>query len=121
MQVQVNSDSTVSVHEELALRVAGAIESALSRFSDQITRVEVHLSDVNAGKGGADDKRCTMEARLAGMQPIAVSDQADTIQYAIDGATGKMERALESATGKLHHRAAKKHAEPGTNEDVSSD
>lgn len=119
MHVQVNSDSTVGVHKEFALRVAATIESALSRFSDQITRVEVHLSDVNAGKGGADDKRCTMEARLAGMPPIAVSDQAATIQYAIDGATGKMERALESATGKLDHRAARRQAEPSTTDDLS--
>lgn len=112
MHVQVNSDSNVGVHEEFALRVAAAVASALSRFSDQVTRIEVHLSDVNAGKGGAADKRCTMEARLAGLQPIAVSHQADTIQHAIDGASGKLERALDSAVGKLHHRSARKHAEP---------
>lgn len=103
MHVQVNSDSNVGIHEEFALRVAEAVENALSRFSDQVTRIEVHLSDVNAGKGGAYDKRCTMEARLAGLQPIAVSHQADTIQHAIDGASGKLERALDSAVGKLHH------------------
>jgi len=104
MHVQVYSDSNAGAHEEFAQRVTGTIESALSRFGDQITRVEVHLTDVNAGKGGTDDKRCTMEARLAGMHPIAVSHQAGTVLHAIDGATAKLERALDSAVGKLHQR-----------------
>lgn len=104
MHVQVHSDSNASAHEEFVLRVTGIVESALTRFADQITRVEVHLTDINAGKGGVGDKRCTMEARLAGMQPIAVSHQADTAQRAIDGAIGKLERAMDHAIGKLQQR-----------------
>jgi hypothetical protein len=44
------------------------VTHALRRFASQITRVEVHVADVNAGKQGSADKRCMMEARPAGRQ-----------------------------------------------------
>ena len=100
MQVQINSDNSVNVPEDLMSHVAADIEGALNRYSDQITRVEVHLGDVNAAKGGSTDKRCLIEARLAGRKPIAVDHQAGTFEHAIDGATGKMQRAIETIIGK---------------------
>jgi ribosome-associated translation inhibitor RaiA len=101
MQVQLNTDRQITVDDELAHQVEAAVESALSRFGDQITRVEVHLSDVNSDKGGDDDKRCVLEARLAGLRPVAVSHQAATLQQAIDGAAKKLERSLDSTLGRL--------------------
>lgn len=83
--------------------MSGVVESALSRFSDHITRVEVHLSDENSDKkGGTRDMRCMMEARLEGRQPIAVSHQAATLDLAVDGAAGKLTRLIESTVEKLH-------------------
>jgi ribosome-associated translation inhibitor RaiA len=49
-----------------------------------------------------------MEARLTGLQPIAVSDHAATLHQAISGATEKLKRAVDSAVGKLHDH--KRHA-----------
>lgn len=43
------------------------ISEVLSRFSQQIKRVEVHFSDEDGNKGGINDKRCMVETRLAGM------------------------------------------------------
>ena len=62
MQVQVN---TVEGREELSRQVEAEVAVALSQFADHLSRVEVHLGDVNAGKGGADE-RCMMEARSNG-------------------------------------------------------
>lgn len=47
-----------------------------------ISRVEVHLSDEDGKKGGQNDKRCMMEARLDGRQPAAGRriDQCDEPQ-----------------------------------------
>lgn len=45
MQIQINTDSNVEGPEEIADQVKGVVESALSVFSDRISRVEVHLSD----------------------------------------------------------------------------
>jgi hypothetical protein len=59
--------------------------SALSRVSDHITRVEVHLSDASDRKSGSNDKCCMMEARLENRRPIAVTHEAETLDHAVDG------------------------------------
>ena len=102
MQVQINTDRNIEGHEALAAQVSGVVESALSRFSDSITRVEVHLSDENSDKkGGNDNMRCVMEARLEGRQPIAVTQQAATLDEAVDGAADKLHRLIESHLERL--------------------
>ncbi|MBV7536179.1 HPF/RaiA family ribosome-associated protein [Duganella sp. sic0402] len=109
MQIQVNTDKTIANHAGLDDHVQSVVSNALHRFGEQITRVEVHLSD-NLGQKSADgDNRCLMEARLTGLQPIAVSDHAATLHQAISGATDKLKRAVDSAVGKLHD--SKRHAE----------
>lgn len=40
MKVQINTDDNVQGHEALAERVEAEVESALSRFREDITRVE---------------------------------------------------------------------------------
>jgi ribosome-associated translation inhibitor RaiA len=101
MQIQVNTDDNVEGRDELARRVEAEINNTLGRFSEQITRIEVHLSDENAGKSGGADKRCLMEARLAGRQPEAVSHQGATLEEAFSGAAKKLRRSLESTLGRL--------------------
>jgi len=51
MQIQVNTDHNIDGHEALAAHVSGLVESALDRASEYITRVEVHLSDVDKPPG----------------------------------------------------------------------
>lgn len=97
MQIQVNTDANIKGREDLARQIEAEINTALSQFSDQITRVEVHLSDENAGKTGRIDKRCLMEARPAGRQPIAVSHEGATLEEAVSGASKKLRRLLEGA------------------------
>jgi ribosome-associated translation inhibitor RaiA len=104
MHIQVNSDNNIEGREELAARVEAVIEEALSRFSDQITRVEVHLSDENSHKSGQNDKRCMMEARLENRRPTAVTHQAATLDQAINGAADKLQRSIESTLGRLRDR-----------------
>ncbi len=71
MQIQVNHDNRVRLAEDTADRLSRTVEDYLSKFADRITRVEMHLSDLNGGKGGSD-KRCMLEARMSNLQPIAV-------------------------------------------------
>ena len=102
MQVQINTDRNIEGREALAEHIRGAVESALSRFSDHITRVEVHLSDETSDKkGGNDEMRCMMEARIEGRQPIAVTHQAASLDQAVDGAADKLTRLIESTLGRL--------------------
>ena len=97
MQIQVNTDHHIKGGEDLAARVQQMVGHSIDHFSDRITRIEVHLSDENSSKHGQNDKRCMLEARLAGLQPIAVTHQAESLQLAIDGATDKLEKALGHA------------------------
>jgi ribosome-associated translation inhibitor RaiA len=103
MQVQLNTNNHVDGTEDLADRVRAEVEETLSRFSDQITRVEVHISDVNGATKHGIDIKCTVEARLAGMQPVAVTDQSTNVDDALAGAVGKLERSLDSTLGKLRN------------------
>ena len=104
MQIQVNTDNNIEGHADFASHVRDVVESALSRFSGQITRIEIHLSDENGGKGGKNDKRCVMEARLEGRQPFAVTDHGDTVDQAIDGATEKLVRSIDSTIERMRAR-----------------
>jgi hypothetical protein len=101
MHIQINTDSNISGREQLATRVQDMVESTLSRFSDRISRIEVHLSDGNGDKGGPDDKRCMMEARLEGRQPTAVTHEAESLDDAVSGAADKLKRVIESTLGRL--------------------
>lgn len=105
MLVQINTDRNVEGREDLARRVEDKVRTALDRYSAELTRVEVHLGDENSNKkGGGRDMRCTLEARPAGLRPIAVRHDAETMELAIDGALERFRRAIGSAKGKLRNR-----------------
>lgn len=101
MHIQVNTDHNIAGSEQLASDVKGVVQSALSRFTDRITRIEVHLSDQNGDKSGQDDKRCVLEARLQGRAPTAVTHQAASLDEAVAGAVDKLKRSVESLVGRL--------------------
>lgn len=104
MQILVSTDNNVEGREELASRVEAAVGAALSRFSDQITRVEAHLGDESAGRPTGEDKRCMLEARVSGRAPVAVTNHANTLDEAFQGAADKLRRLLESEFGRLDDR-----------------
>ncbi len=103
MQILVNSDHTVDTPKGFKAYVRRVIEKALEHHDAQITRIEVHFADENGDKTGANDKRCVMEARLAGRKPIAVTEHADTLDEVISGAAEKLKHALLSILGKEHN------------------
>ena len=102
MQVQVNTGHNIEGSERFDEYVRASVEASLGRFGEQITRVEVHFRDDNAEKSNGDDKRCVLEARPAGMQPVVVTHVAATLDDAIDGAVERLERLLDGTFSKLH-------------------
>ena len=97
MQIQINTDHNIEGQATWASEISRVVKSALDRFRDQITQVEVHLSDENSDKkGGNDDIRCMIEAHLEGYRPLAVTDQAATVGEAVAGAVDKLSRLIES-------------------------
>lgn len=104
MQVQFNTDNQIEGSEAMAQRVEAMLHDRMGRFEDRITRVEVHVADANAQKSGPADKRCTMEARPAGLKPVAVTHEAGDIVQAVDGAADKLVSAIDRTFGKLSDR-----------------
>ena len=103
MTIQINTDNNLSIHEAFGNKLDGLLAEELSRFSGHITRLEVHLSDENGSKEGINDKRCLLEARLEGRQPIAVTERANDYELAVSGAIKKLKALLETIVGKLKH------------------
>ncbi len=101
MTIQFNTDNNISGSDRLKTYFISFITEQLSRFSDHITRVEVHLSDVNGDKESPDDKRCLLEARVEGRKPIAVTFLANTFEKAISGATEKIIKSFDKLFGRL--------------------
>jgi len=111
MQIQVNSDKTVTVDASLTGFVKSETQRILATLAAKVTRVEVHLSDVNGRKAGPADKRCVVEARPAGARPLSTSATAKKLDAAVGQALRKMQRALRSFFGR-HGRASTGSAEP---------
>ena len=112
MKIQINTDVNIDGTEALAAHVSGVVEKALERFSEHVTRVEVHLGDENGSKNGQHDQRCMLEARFEGRQPVAVTDHAATLHQAVQGATQKLVRLLDSTLGRLHDHRGKASGAP---------
>jgi ribosome-associated translation inhibitor RaiA len=104
MKIQINADHNIKGHETMAEQTKATVESTLGHLAAHITRVEVHLSDENGTNFGSHDKRCMMEARLEGHQPIATTNEAETIEQAIAGAVEKLKRSVDHTLGRQSNR-----------------
>jgi ribosomal subunit interface protein len=104
MQINVNTDNTINKHQGLDEHVDSVVRASIGRFSEQVTRVDVHLSDENKEKKADGGNHCMLEARLAGVAPIVVHDHANDLHQAINNASGKLARALDSTIGRLHDK-----------------
>jgi DNA-directed RNA polymerase specialized sigma24 family protein/ribosome-associated translation inhibitor RaiA len=101
MQILVKTDRHIEGSAKLTQEVETTVQQALGRFGDRITRVEVYLSDENSSKKFGDtDKRCVIEARLGGLQPITVSHQGSSLDQALGGAADKLEKTLKRTLGR---------------------
>lgn len=102
MKIQINAGD-VQMSDAIRSHINERINQGLNRFADRITRVEVHLKDENAKKGGAD-KRCTIEVRPANRQPMAVEEGHEDLYTAITAAAHKAERAVAHLFERLDER-----------------
>jgi hypothetical protein len=97
MKVEVSSDKPIE--ESLRNSVVSIVEAGLDRFSNRLTRAEVHLRNVDAAAGRTPE--CTLEARPASREPVAVGHGAAGVEEAVAGAAEKMERLLDSLFDRL--------------------
>lgn len=101
MLIQINTDHNAHLGEESRSTFTADIEQHLSRFAEQITRVEVHFNDENGHKQGVNDKTCNLEARLEGMQPIVASSHGNDFSGALHAALDILKKNIAKAREKL--------------------
>ncbi len=101
MQVQIHTDNNIEGGEAFTKWATTTVSEALERFSGQITRLDVHLSDENGGKKtNPENIQCMIEARVEGHQPLATKHHAPSLNQAIDGAADKLVRLIDSTLGR---------------------
>ena len=105
MQVILNTDPHVDGRHHMTEHLTKVVTDALNRFGEHITRVEAHIADENSHvKANPDEIQCTLEARLAGRDPVVVKDRAGSVHQAINGAVGKLKRAVGTVLEKQDPR-----------------
>lgn len=102
MKVLFNIDKTIAGDEDQQKYFTTLIENRLLRFQSIITRIEVHLTDVNGKKEGHHNIQCVMEARIIGREPVAVTNKDNTTKRAITGAIDKVKISMDTSLGRLH-------------------
>lgn len=103
MQIQIFAPG-VDMPDALRDYVERSINDGLKHYLERLTRIEVHLKDLNSDKKNGVDKRCLLEARPRGMDPIAAEHDATVFKDAVHQATQKLGRALQHRFDKLDAR-----------------
>lgn len=96
MHIQVNSNNSIDLDENLIRQITALVEPELKHYRDDVTGVEVYVNDTNSAKGGDRDKHCTIEAHVAGMEPLAATGQAPDVLLAVKQGSRKLHRVLSS-------------------------
>ncbi len=102
MQVQLNAPKE-TLPDPLVEFIENGVEEGLATYAARLTRVEIHLKDLNANKGGVD-KRCVIEARPKGLDPVVADHEDAEFADAFRGALDKLQRVLAHRFGKLSSR-----------------
>jgi ribosomal subunit interface protein len=103
MQIQIFAPG-VDMPDALRAYVERSIQDGLKHYLERLTRVEVHLKDLNSAKKNGVDKHCLLEARPRGLDPIAAEHDATVFKDAVHLATQKLGRALQHRFEKLDAR-----------------
>ena len=107
MQIYVRTDTNIDSGGSLTAYVEGEVVAALSRFSDHITRIEVHLSDESGGRANGAAIRCMIQARPAGQTPVSVTDDAGSVDAALAGAIQRLNHLLKNHEGRQEDQHAR--------------
>ena len=96
MHIEYNY-ANIESSDALQEHVEQQLESHVGHMYKHLTGFEVHFGDENSTKKhGSADKRCTIEARPRGRDPITVEAHADDFYPAVNDAVHKLRSALTS-------------------------
>ncbi|HQV37463.1 MAG: HPF/RaiA family ribosome-associated protein [Flavobacteriales bacterium] len=104
LQILIRTDKNIESSAGLEEHVRNNVNKAMAHFDERLTRVEVHLRDVNGDKFGERDHECMMEARLRGLKPLAVTHADSNLHQAIAGAAERLRNAVANLVGRMEAR-----------------
>lgn len=105
MAVFLRTDNHVNGGERLTQFVESVVEGAVQQFKQQVTRVDVYLGDENGSTKSSDHEfRCSIEARIGGLKPLAVTSHAGSIDDAVRSAAEKLEAAIDHTMGRISRK-----------------
>jgi len=90
MQLQLNC-ADIQHSDTLSAHVFNTITKSLRYINISVTRIEVHLRDDKKKRRGLNDKRCLIEVRIAGRQPLVIEARGRDIYDSVDAAAAKLE------------------------------
>lgn len=106
MEIQFNSDNAVDGTGDLGTEVRERIVERLDeRFGTRLTRVEVHVRDIDGTSNGPEGIEAMIEARPSNGSPIAVTARNSGPMEAVNSALGTLVGRLDAVFGKAdRHR-----------------
>lgn len=105
MTIKINTDNHLELQESFHDKLNYIVTDELGRFEERLSRVEVHLSDENGSKESPNDKKCLLEARINGKQPVVVSALANNEVMALKSALIKLKSVLDTQFGKMNEHS----------------
>ncbi len=112
MQVQINSDNTISMHTKLSDSIGDYIINVLRRFDPYLTRVEVHLTgEATKTEPGP---RNNPETNAASSKPAQTSPSSSSptnppTSKRLRRSCRQIHRLLETTYGRLADKRRRKH------------
>jgi len=111
MQILLHTDPHTDGRHGMAEHVQTAVQAALGRFGERVVSVQAHLADADSpARAGPESILCTLEARLAGYEPVVVKHAAANAHQSIEGALRKLKRAVGAALAR--HDPRRRHGLP---------
>lgn len=98
MIIKIKTDDNIG-SKELKFPMITVISEKLLRFSPNLTRLELYLSDKNGNKEELKVIKCLLKARFTGRRPITVINRSHSHEHAFKGALAKLTSSLDSAIG----------------------
>jgi hypothetical protein len=100
MQIHVHTDQATNSHAAAIKDIERVVVAGLSRFTDRLTRVDVHLSNDQPGASTGATTRCLIEARPRGATPMVVTHRARTPIGSVKGGVRRLNTVLGARLGR---------------------
>jgi ribosomal subunit interface protein len=92
----------VALTDDLRDHVEKRVHFALGRFGDRVREVRVSLTDLNGPRGGGDDIRCSIHARLAPSSSMLVEQRSADPFAAVARASDRVARGMRRHVNRAH-------------------